>query len=173
MGTNFNASNVSVEFDNQAATILFRNTQQINLLVPAGLTARGTTRMTLMLDSTKVGPVTVAIAPFAPAIFPGAILNQDASVNGSAHPAAPGSVIQIFGTGVSTAGTVTGVIGGETIGHAYYAGAAPGLPGVQQVNLRVPADAKSGSSQVQICEAAAGSTGAPVCSPAMAVTIGK
>ncbi len=173
MGTNFNAANVSVEFDNQPATILFRNTQQINLLVPAGLTAKGTTEMTLMLDTTKVGPVAVAIAPFAPAIFPGAILNQDSSVNGSAHAAAPGSVIQIFGTGVSTTGTVTGIIGGEIIGHAYYAGAAPGLPGVQQVNLRVPADAQSGTAQVQICEVAAGSSAAPACSAPMTITIGE
>jgi uncharacterized protein (TIGR03437 family) len=106
------------------------------------------------------------VSEAAPGIFsldssgrgPGAILNQDGSLNGTLNPAAPGSVIVFYATGEGltdppsedgkVAGTVlpkpvlpvTVKIGGVEA-EVIYAGAAPGLTaGVMQVNARVPAD---------------------------------
>ena len=88
----------------------------------------------------------------APAIFSGAILNQDYSQNKPSSPAPTGSVIQIFLTGLPATG-VTGKIHDRDNLTPYYAGPAPGFVGVQQVNLVVPADLPSAlpppSSQTQ------------------------
>jgi uncharacterized protein (TIGR03437 family) len=117
------------------------------------------------------------VAGTAPAIFSlsqggagqGAILNQDATVNGTARAAAKGSVVSIFATGEGaiTPGGVTGTVTSTTgpnfpkpvanvsltIGGApatiQYAGEAPGLvSGVLQVNAVIPQDAASGNQQI-------------------------
>jgi hypothetical protein len=103
----------------------------------------------------------IPIAPAAPGMFtldstgagPAAVLNQDNSVNGPTQPAARGSVIQIFATGIPVRGAVTGsitpaaapgstdpvsvTIGGVTA-SILYAGPAPGeIAGLVQVNAVV------------------------------------
>jgi uncharacterized protein (TIGR03437 family) len=122
------------------------------------------------LNGVALAPVTVPLAQFSPGIFPGAILNQDNTVNGAAHPAPPGTIVQVFGTGVSAGGVVTGRIAGRPV-IPEYAGPAPGLPGVQQVNLQVPAGLSPAQDYLQICEAAG--AGAPLCSPAASLTVGQ
>jgi uncharacterized protein (TIGR03437 family) len=85
-----------------------------------------------------------------------AVLDQDNSVNGPTQPAARGSVIQIFATGMSVAGAITGsitpapapgsdpvsvAIGGVTA-SIQYAGPAPGeTAGLIKVNAVVPDNA--------------------------------
>jgi uncharacterized protein (TIGR03437 family) len=81
-------------------------------------------------------------------------VNQDGTVNSATNGAAPGSIIALWATGLSGTGTITGNIGGEGIAVPYYAGPAPGLIGVQQVNLMVPTDLAPGSTQVYVCGAA-------------------
>ena len=80
------------------------------------------------------------LASFAPGIFANGILNQDYSVNSSKQPAAPGSVIQMFATGLSGTGVITANIGSEVVAQPYYAGPAPGFAGLQQVDLILPSD---------------------------------
>jgi uncharacterized protein (TIGR03437 family) len=114
------------------------------------------------------------VAATVPAIFalnatgsgPGAILNQDSTVNSASNPAAALSVIQIFGTGGGAvaggatdgapapiaqsplAAQPTATIGGVNA-PVQYAGSAPGLVnGVIQVNLTVPAGLPSGPQPV-------------------------
>lgn len=104
----------------------------------------------LTLDSSGVGP--------------GAILNQDFSVNSPSNPAGRGSIMALFATGagmmnpVPIDGQVTGdnppladlpvsVEIGGSIAQVVYAGAAPGLvAGVLQVNCAVPLDIAPGES---------------------------
>ncbi len=98
---------------------------------------------------------------------PGAILNQDYSVNSAARPAAKGSVVAIYCTGAgitvpaSTDGAlatltppfpslaaqpVTVTIGGLPA-DVVYSGAAPGaINGLTQIDAVVPGGLKSGSS---------------------------
>ena len=108
------------------------------------------------------------VAPAAPGIFTqdstgagqAAVLNQNNSMNGPSQPAAGGSVIQIFATGIPVAGAITGSITpapapgstdpvsvaiGGTTASIQYAGPAPGeVAGVIQVNAVVPDNAPTG-----------------------------
>jgi uncharacterized protein (TIGR03437 family) len=91
------------------------------------------------------------------------VLNQDNTVNSPTHPAPLGSVLQIFLTGMPDSGAVATV----TIQNRgnlvpLYAGAAPGLLGLQQVNVAVPADLQGGNSNLTICVMGAGNQ--PYCS---------
>ena len=161
---------VTVTLSGLPAQILFSNNRQINLLVPAALAGQISTQIVVSNNGVPMAPVGVLLAPFSPGIFPGAILNQDGTVNGAAHPAPAGSAIQIFGTGVSANGVVTGRIGGQPY-IPEYAGIAPGLPGVQQVNLRIPDGfTPPGQYFLQICEGGPG--GPPVCGPPVWLVVG-
>ena len=126
--------------------------------------------MTVEYHGFSSAPATLPVIGSAPGLFtldasgrgPGAILNQDFSLNSAAKPAPKGSTVMIFATGEGQTepagidGQITGTILGKpklrvsaTIGdvpaHVSYAGSAPGLvAGVLQVNVRVPDEASSG-----------------------------
>ena len=139
-GTNFAGTNVTVTFDGNPGQVLFSNGTQINVVVPAALGAKASTQVAVSVDGNSSAPFTATLAPFAPGIFANGILNQDYSLNNAQHPAAVGSVIQIFATGLSGNGVITAKIGGMVVDQPYYAGPAPGLVGVQQVDLILPQD---------------------------------
>jgi uncharacterized protein (TIGR03437 family) len=115
------------------------------------------------------------VAATVPAIFsatqtgngPGAILNADNSPNGPSHPAAAGSIVQIFATGEglsqdAVTGSVTpaqppfrtplapvSVTIGGLSAQIVFAGEAPGLvSGILQVNAIIPAGTGSGPQVV-------------------------
>jgi uncharacterized protein (TIGR03437 family) len=104
-----------------------------------------------------------AIAEAAPGIFTAGggtgqalALNQDGSLNSEANPAPKGSIVSFFATGEGrlAPAAATGVpaqapygkpvlpvrlsIGRQEV-EILYAGAAPGLVGVMQINARMPA----------------------------------
>src|SRR6185369_16969098 len=65
-----------------------------------------------------------------------AALNEDSTVNGLRSPAAPGSVVSMYVTGMDGK---PGVYFGARSAEVLFAGQAPGLAaGVQQINFRVP-----------------------------------
>ena len=161
MGSGFTGKIVSVTFDGLSATILFINDTQINLLVPADLGSKSSTQLVVTVDGVSTAPRTVALAPFEPGIFKGAILNQDGTVNDSSHGAPVGSIIALWATGLSGTGTITGNIAGRDL-TPLYGGPAPELPGVQQINLRIPADLTVAPTEVYVCGIAA--DGSKTCS---------
>ncbi len=152
LGSMFTGSSVAAAFNGLPATILFSNGTQINLVVPQALVPTSSSQLVVTVDGLSSEPQTVMVAPFEPAIFSGAVLNQDFTVNDANHGADPGSVLQIFATGLSSAGTITGHIADRDIAVPYYAGPAPGLVGVQQVDLVIPADLTAMSTEVYVCE---------------------
>jgi uncharacterized protein (TIGR03437 family) len=105
---------------------------------------------------------------------PGAILNQDNSLNGPAHPAAKASIVQVYmtGEGQTSPQGVTGAITTVTLPPPQvtpapvqpiqvwingqqalymYAGEAPGMvAGVMQINVQIPASAPSGPLSIQV-----------------------
>ena len=138
---------------------------------PIGVTGP-TVQVSLLAGSEWSNQLTVDLAKSTPAIFSldssgmGQIVaaNQDGTLNATTAPAAKGSVITLYATGAGamtpvpvdgsvTAGTlalpvlpVTAQIDGQDA-QVQYAGAAPGIvAGVIQVNLYVPAGARSGSA---------------------------
>jgi uncharacterized protein (TIGR03437 family) len=160
-----------VIFNGIPGQILFSNATQINLVVPASLVGKPSAPVVVTVDGNASAPLTVNLAPFAPGIFANGVLNQDYSINSSKQPAAPGSIIQIYATGLSGTGVITAKIGSEVMTQPYYAGAAPGFAGLQQVDLILPANLTGSSANVSVC---GGLTVAQVvCSPSVAVGIAQ
>ncbi len=158
-----------VLFDGVPAAILSAKSDQIVALVPYAVTGKTSVKMNVEYQGQRSAPVTLDVAETAPAIFTDQplgkgtafIQNQDGSRNSAANPAAKGSVITFFVTGEGRPQTlgidgrpaaapfaqpflpvVTGVnnAGIETL----YAGAAPGLTGIMQVNALLPTDLPAG-----------------------------
>jgi uncharacterized protein (TIGR03437 family) len=157
-GSNLAGKDVAVTFDGTPATLLFTSDQQINLQVPSALGTKASSQMVVTADGNSSAPQTVALAAVAPGIFVPGILNQDNWVNSATSPASPGNIVQIFATGLGTGSAITAKIGNDAISSVYYGGPAPGLTGVQQVDLAVP-PGLTGPTDVQVC----GATSAPQC----------
>ena len=179
----FDLGGVQVLFDGAAAALSYVQAGQVNAIVPFEVAGKSQTVMQyqykpysdVVLSNTVAIPVVAAV----PAIFaldasgsgPGAILNQDYSINSASNPAAAGSYVQIFGTGGGTVvgGAADGALAPNeatwlsarptwptaTIGGmpatVSYAGSAPGLVnGALQVNLEIPSGLASGPQPVVI-----------------------
>jgi uncharacterized protein (TIGR03437 family) len=171
MGTAFTGTNVSATFNALPATIVFSNATQINLLVPSDLASATSAQLVVTVDGSSSTATTVQVAPFEPAIFPNALLNQDGSLNSATNAAAPGSIVYFFGTGLSGNGQISVHIGDQEIDALYYAGPAPGLPGVQQVNLVVPTSLGSGTANLYVCGSSNSSNTSTVCSVPVPLTL--
>jgi uncharacterized protein (TIGR03437 family) len=172
---------VRVLFDGAPAPVLAVSAGQVNAIVPYGVAGRTETRVQVEYQGRRTPEVVVPVAPAAPAIFaldasgsgPGAVLNQDYTVNSAQNPAPRGSVIQIFATGggetrpAGVDGRVVlpefGPIPAQALGvkvtiggvpaAVQYAGAAPRLvAGVMQVNAVVPAGVPPGSAVPVVLE---------------------
>ncbi len=147
---------VRVSFDGVAAPLLMVSSRQINAVAPFGLEPGGLTRVVVEHRGELTNPWRVPVVAASPAVFSGAVLNQDYTPNASNNRARPGDAISVWATGLGplnpplTDGQV--VLGGPplsalpvraTIGgqpaEVLYAGAAPGfVAGCYQINLLVP-----------------------------------
>jgi uncharacterized protein (TIGR03437 family) len=180
MGSAFTGKMVSATFNGLPATILFSNATQVNLLVPSDLASATSAQLVVTVDGSSSAATTVQVAPFEPAIFPNALLNQDGTLNSVANAAGPGSVVYFFATGLSGTGQISVRIGDQEIDALYYSGPAPGLPGVQQVNLVIPANLAAGTANLYVCGLGGSSNSnnssgaantAAVCSPPVPLTV--
>ena len=163
---------VKITFNGLPAAVFYTASDQVNAVVPFGIAGRTITRLRIAPAAGASAAISLRVAPSAPGIFtlsgsgagPGAILNQDSTVNSPDNPAARGSIIVIYATGAGRTdppGTdglipttllpqpllpVSVQIGGAPA-DILYAGAAPGLiSGVLQVNCRVPAQIAAGNA---------------------------
>ncbi|HLI82742.1 MAG TPA: hypothetical protein VKV17_02430 [Bryobacteraceae bacterium] len=165
---------VELLINGQPAPLLDAGPWQVNAIVPYEVAGKNTA--TAQLIDVAPSPVwSIPIVQAAPGIFTrdstgageAAVLNQDNSVNGPSNPAARGSVIQIFATGIPVQGAVTGSITPGPLNNAtpavsvfaggaseasggipadvLYAGPAPGeVAGLVQINAVIPANAPTG-----------------------------
>ena len=157
-GTNLGGNNVSVTFDGRPARILYTSSDQLNLQVPAELTGN-TASLVVTANGVASAPMTVNIAGANPGIFTPGILNQDSSVNSPTNPANTGSFVQIYATGVlgpEGTGIVEARLHDQVYGNLPYAGPAPGIPGVQQINLQIPEGWPTMTTEVLLCTTAGG-----------------
>jgi uncharacterized protein (TIGR03437 family) len=159
-----------VLFDGDAAPLIYTSEGQLNAIVPYAVSGRTNTQVQVEYLGVSSNVLQLPVAPASPAIFtmdasgsgPGAILNQDYTLNTIQTPAARGDIVQIFATGegqTRPAGIdgrfalqplpspllpVAVTIGGRPA-TVMYAGAAPGLvAGLVQINVQVPVDAAPG-----------------------------
>ena len=162
-----------VLFDGEAAPMVYTSSFQVSAVVPFSVATRQTTKVQVEYLGVVSDPVTVDVSETAPAIFTmdasgtgqGAILNADGSVNSRDNPAEPGSIVALWATGggqtipLSVDGEVTAEVKVPVLpvrvtvdganADVLFNGAAPGMvAGALQVNLRVPAGARSGALPV-------------------------
>jgi len=168
---NTTLAGTQVFFDDIPAPMVYTSAQQLSAIVPFGVAGRVSTEIKVEYQGLASDPVDTQVVASNPGIFalssngqgPGAILNQDYSVNSTNKPAAPDSIIFIYATGggitnppsvdgtvaqkaASTVLTPTVQIDGISA-EVFYAGAAPFLPaGALQVNARVPNGVRRGAS---------------------------
>ncbi len=166
----------SVFFDGVPAPLYYASASQSAVFVPYSIAGQSNTQMTIVHQGRSSAPVTLPVVASAPGLFslnqtgrgPGAILNEDNSLNSAANPAAKGSIVILYGTGEGqtdppgVAGRVNAslfprftlpatVLIGTQSAEILYAGAAPGLvAGVFQINVRIPADAPSGDVPIRV-----------------------
>jgi uncharacterized protein (TIGR03437 family) len=155
-GRNFSGNNLRVSIDGKPARILFSNSEQINVQVPDQLSGN-TVPIVVSMGDVAGDPVSVAVATVNPGIFNPGIVNQDGSVNSANNPANTGSYVQIYATGLlppDGSGTVEAKLHDVMMSNLPYAGPAPGLAGLQQVNLRVLEGWPTMTTEVLLCTTA-------------------
>jgi uncharacterized protein (TIGR03437 family) len=174
---------VTVSIGGTLAPLVYVSSNQINAIVPYETIGLMAPTVLVEYQGLSSNGFTVQTAVTAPGIFtqtasgsgPGAILNQDYTLNGPGNPAARGSTAIVYVTGegqtlpggvdgkvtvanISGVGPVTpapllqvsATIGGEPA-LVEFAGEAPGMvSGVLQVNVQIPADAATGNLPVAV-----------------------
>lgn len=167
---------ISVLFDEKPAPLLYVSPNQINAIVPYGISGQDVTQVSITRGGQEIAGLSLPASTASPAIFTldasgvgaAAILNQDSTLNSPLNPAAPGSIVMMFANGGGQTDP-PGVDGQITFGvlprpelpvsvqidgmdaEVLYAGAAPGLvAGVLQVNSRLPEKVRSGSVPITL-----------------------
>ncbi|MDE3164707.1 MAG: hypothetical protein KGN36_02795, partial [Acidobacteriota bacterium] len=172
---------LEVLINNYPAPLIYVSNTQISAVVPYEVAQFATANVLVKFLGQTSNGVAVNIATTAPGLFtqnasgsgPGAILNQNGSVNGPSNPAAHGDTVVVYLTGegqtspAGVTGKVTTVsstppltpgpllpvavtIGGQPA-NWFFAGEAPGfVSGVMQLNVIVPAAAGSGPQAIVV-----------------------
>ncbi|MFN3325342.1 MAG: hypothetical protein ACK5AZ_17755 [Bryobacteraceae bacterium] len=131
-------------FDGVAGAILDVSPEGVVVHVPEYLDNRSFVRVTLLRGDEVIAETSAALEEAAPGLFASrgvvAAVQEDGTLVSEEHPARRGSIVSIFATGTGAphrALPVSVTIGGQEA-ELLYAGEAPGLVGILQVNLRIP-----------------------------------
>ncbi len=164
------AGGTRVLFDGIPAPIIFSQARQTSVVVPYSVSE--STDVVIELNGLRSTPTASNVVESKPALFtlnssgsgPGAIFNEDFSINAVDNRALKGSVVVLFGTGEGQTNPpgVDGKLAAAPLPRprlpvsveiadqevdVLYAGGAPGLiAGLIQVNARVPVGAPSGEA---------------------------
>jgi len=143
-----------VRFDGVPAPLLFAQSSQINAQVPYTVSGNSSTHMEVFYQGQSAGTLDLMVAANVPALF-STIVEQDGTYNSETNPAPHGTFLTLYATGdgieygPDLAGLpaaapypfpvlpVTVTLAGMAA-EVTYAGSAPGLVGILQVNVRVP-----------------------------------
>ena len=173
---------VQVLFNGAPAPMIYASSTQVSAMVPYEMALIANPSVWIAYAGHCSIAYQLSLGTAAPGLFaqnasgsgPGAILNQDNSLNGPSHPAAKGSIVQVFMTGEGqtspqgVTGAITSVtlpppqvtpapsqaiqvlIGGQPALYTY-AGEAPGMvAGVMQLNVQIPGNVPSGPLSIQV-----------------------
>lgn len=151
--TTTTTSHTSVLFNGISATLLYVGNNQVSAIVPNGVAGQKETQVVVGHDGVPSGTLTIPVAASAPGLFtstatgtgPAAALNEDLSMNSASNPAAQGSIVVLFGTGVgSPVLPVAVTIDGQAAKVLYAGPTGDSLAGVIQVNAQLPDGIHSG-----------------------------
>ncbi len=167
---------ISVEIGGRLAPLFFVSPTQVNAMIPYETTGSSTTVKVLAGPNSESAPITLQLGTSTPRAFQlnsqgdGAIQNNSRSFQTvtAGTPAAAGDVITIYLTGMgavqgtlatglaspsqpplSTTVTPTVTIGGQNA-ELFFSGLTPGLVGLYQVTVRVPAGLAAGKQPVVV-----------------------
>jgi uncharacterized protein (TIGR03437 family) len=140
----------AVLVNGQPGRIVSAAASQINFVLPASLSP-GPAAISVRAKGAEVANGQATITTAGPGIFvtvagdgsqPGAVLNQNSTANDNTHPAARGSVLQIFATGFgpldSSSRAPVEVYFGDMPAEVLFSAPIPQYPGLWQINARVP-----------------------------------
>jgi uncharacterized protein (TIGR03437 family) len=171
----YNLGGVQVFFDGIPAPLIYVAAGQVNAIVPYAA-ANPVKVVNVETPGGTASGSDIPLSLSSPAVFPNAIVNQDNTLNGPAHPAPTGSIIVMYGTGLGATNpaSVDGVLTALSdfpkqvyqsqliisqnplfstpiSMEVLYQGPAPGLvAGVFQINARIPAGASPGQNAMEI-----------------------
>ena len=166
----------TVNFNGVAAPISYVSQYRVDVQVPPTLVPGAATTAQLTSNKLNTAQLSLTVQNSVPGLYtagiigtgPGSIINQSGVTNTKLTPAAKGSVIAVYAAGLGTvnppiaAGAVpplsplsptTGGVGafiGGVPSTVQFAGAAPGFPGLYQINILVPATAPSGTQSLLV-----------------------
>jgi uncharacterized protein (TIGR03437 family) len=143
-----------VRFDGVPAPLFYAQAAQINLQVPYTVAGSAVTHVEVLYQGRSAGTLTLAVVSANPALFP-SLFNQDGTLNSESNPASRGTIVTLFATGegLGDGANVSGLPAqapfarprlpvslaiGSIASDLLYAGSAPGLIGLMQINTRVP-----------------------------------
>jgi len=164
-------ANTQVLFNGVAAPLVYTRSDQVAAIVPNAVKGESSLSVQVQYQGQGTTPVPLNVSATMPGLFTldesgrgqGAILNQNATINMVNNPAARGSIVVLYGTGQGASdpdwaedvlatsplpqpvNPVTVTIGGQKA-DILYAGAAPGMAGLMQINARVPAQIQPGNA---------------------------
>jgi uncharacterized protein (TIGR03437 family) len=167
-------ADTQVLFDGLPAKLLLASSNAVHVQVPYRVAGKTSTVVELRRKGQAIATVTVDVVRAAPGVFTaeggkGAALalNADGSMNASWNPAIRGTFLSLFATGegLTTPDGIDGKpasvplpkpvlpvwvqIGGKPA-EVLFAGAAPGMVGVLQVNVKLAPDLPAGDVPVRI-----------------------
>ncbi|MFN0102711.1 MAG: hypothetical protein ACKV2U_11555 [Bryobacteraceae bacterium] len=129
---------VDVYVDGETAPLLYVSARQINLQIPHSVAGRREARIEIHHRGTRRAQTIVPVAEAAPGLFP-VVVQEDGSINSPQNPVSRGAIVTLFATGTGTLPPESvSVRIGSMPAQILWAGPAPGLPGLLQVNLRLP-----------------------------------
>jgi uncharacterized protein (TIGR03437 family) len=158
-----------VRINGTAALLVNSTASQVNFVIPASLQP-GAATVSVRAGGAEVAKGRVVITATGPGIFvlhpadptqPGAVENQDESVNSGSNRAAAGSVIAIFATGLGQVAGTPQVFFGDTPAQVAFSGPVPQYPGIWQINAVAPSSV-SGQVPVFIIAGSLSSNGVTV-----------
>jgi uncharacterized protein (TIGR03437 family) len=130
--------------NNVAGQLLGATSSQATFVIPQ--VPAGAAMISVRAGDVELASGQATISPIAPAIFalsdtdpsqPGAVENQDYSVNSNAIPAAQGSVVQIYSTGYGPAGAAPQIFFADSPAQVAYS-APLAYPGLWLIDAYVP-----------------------------------
>ena len=132
-----------VAFGPNPGLILSADTNGILVIAPAAIAGTASVSIEVLYQNAAIATIPVAVADAAPALFAdatgqAAANNQDGSLNMQGNPAARGSVVSLYGTGLGISNDPVTVAFDNYTAPVLYAGPVAGCPGLFQVNAQVP-----------------------------------
>jgi uncharacterized protein (TIGR03437 family) len=141
-------SGVRVTMNGLPASLVYVSDRQINLVAPPGLA--GSTIEILVRWGAESIAASAPLRAADPGIFvidgarTGAVLIAGTGQNTQARPALPGEIVEIYLTGLGASATRPAVTVGGREAEVLFSGPAPSFPGLDQINIRVPAGLAAG-----------------------------